>query len=143
MLGDALDVGPSHLGVGAEFLSLDECDVPVAEVEQVLQCYLGGSLMVEHNVSYAFYVVVPGHGDYRHGEIQVPGGIYGDQAVDRSFQKHAWIFVDEIGAVAVAGDKVEVSLLEEIIFYAAHDRRGVPVTHFGDDDPDGEAALGA
>src|SRR5258708_12819285 len=100
MLGDALDVGPSHLGVGAEFLSLDECDLPVAEVEQVLQCSLGGSLMVEHNGSYAFYVVVPGHGDYRHGEIQGPGGIYGQQPVHPSFQKHPSIFVSATVSVS-------------------------------------------
>src|SRR5258708_16061950 len=143
MLGNALDGGPSHCGVGAEFLSLDECDLAVAEMKKVLQCYLGGALVVEDNVGYAFYVVVAGHGDYRHGEIQVPGGIHSYQAVHRSLQEHAWIFVDEIGAVAVAGDKVEVSLLEEIIFDAAHDGSGVPVAHFGDDDADGEAALGA
>src|SRR5260221_2543786 len=143
MLGNALDVGPSHLGVGTEFLSLDECDLAVADVKQVLQCYLGCTLVVEHNVGYAFHVVVPGHGDYRYGKIQVPGGIHGDQAVHRSLQEHAWIFVDEIGAVAVAGYKVEVSFLEKIIFYAAHNGRGISVAHFGDDDSDGEAALSA
>ena len=99
--------------------------------------------MVEHNVGYALHVVVSGHGDDGHGKVQVPGGIDGDQAVHRSFEEHPWIFVDEIGAVAVAGYKVEVSLLEEIVFDAAHDRRGVSVADFGDDDADGEAALSA
>src|ERR1700686_3903049 len=99
--------------------------------------------MVEHNVGHALHVVVPGYGDDRHGKVQVPGGIHGDQAVHRSFQEHSWVFVDQIGAVPVAGDKVEVSFLQKIIFDATHDGRGIPVTHFGDDDSDGEAALSA
>jgi len=98
--------------------------------------------VVEHNVGHAFHVVVPGHGDDGHGKVQVPGGIHGDEAVHRAFEEHARVFVDQIGAVAVAGDKVEVPLLEEIIFDAAHDGRGIAVAHFGDDDADGEAALG-
>src|SRR4029077_3208590 len=111
--------------------------------KQVLQCYLGGTLVVKHNVGHALHVVVSGHGDDRHGKVQVPRGIDGDEAVHRSFQEHPRIFVDQIGAVAVAGDKVEVSLLEKIIFHAAHDGRGITVTDFRDDDADGEAALSA
>ena len=84
-----------------------------------------------------------GDGNDRDGEVQVPGGIHGDQAVHRSFEEHSWVFVDQIGAVAVAGDKVEVSLLQKIIFDAAHDGRGISVAHFGDNDSDGEAALSA
>ena len=45
--------------------------------------------------------------------------------------------------MTVAGDEVEVALLEEKVFDAAHDGGGVAVADLGDDDADGEAALGA
>ena len=50
---------------------------------------------------------------------------------------------NEVGAVAVAGDKVKVSFLQKIVFDAAHDGRGISVTDFGDDNSDGKAALSA
>ena len=43
----------------------------------------------------------------------------------------------------VTDDKVEVSLLQQMVFHAAHDRGRVAVADFRDDDSDSEAALGA
>jgi len=54
-----------------------------------------------------------------------------DETVDGAFQKHARILVDEIGAMAVAGDKVEIALLQEVIFDAAHDGSGIAVADLG------------
>ena len=99
--------------------------------------------MVEDDVGYALDFVVAGDGDHGHGEVEVPGSVDGDEAVDGAFQEHARIFVDEIGAVAMAGDEVEIALLQEVIFDSAHDRSGIAVADFGDDDADGKAALGA
>ena len=99
--------------------------------------------MIEDNVGHALDVVVSGHGDHGHGKVEVPGRVDGDQAIHRSLQEHARVFVDQIGAVAVAGDKVEVSLLQEVIFHSAHNGSRIPVAHFRDDDTDGKAALGA
>ena len=45
--------------------------------------------------------------------------------------------------MAVANDKVKVSLLQEMILDAAHDGGGVAIADFGDDDANGEAALSA
>ena len=45
--------------------------------------------------------------------------------------------------MAVTYDEVEVSLLQEMVFHAAHDRGRIAVTDFGHDDADGKAALGA
>src|SRR5215470_5265848 len=99
--------------------------------------------MVEHDVDDALDVVVAGDGDNWHGEVQVPRSIDGDQSVDGALEKHARVLVDEVGAVAMAGDKVEVAFLQKIIFDAAHDGGGISVADLRDDDTDGEAALRA
>src|ERR1700678_1979921 len=99
--------------------------------------------MIEHNVGYAFDLVVSGHGDYRHREIEGPRSVDSDQPVYRSFQKHSWIFVNQVGAVAVTGDEIEISLLKKMIFDPAHHRSRISVADFRNDDPDGETTLGA
>ena len=99
--------------------------------------------MIQDNVGDALDVVMSGHGDDGHREVEIPGGVDGDETVDGAFQKHARILVDEIGAMAVAGDKVEIALLQEVIFDAAHDGSGIAVADLGDNDTDGKTALGA
>ncbi len=99
--------------------------------------------MIESDIGDAFYVIVSGDGDDGDGEVEMPGRVDGDEAVDGAFQKHSWVFIDEVGAMAMAGDEIEVSLLQEIVFDATHDGGGIAVADFGDDDSDGEAALGA
>lgn len=143
LLCGTLDVGPTALGVGAEPLPFDECDLTMAEVKEVLQCYLGRTFVVEDDVGYTGDLIVTGDGDHGQREVEVPGGIDGDEAIHRSFLEHTWVLVDQIGTVAMAGDKVEVTLLQEVIFDAAHDGGGIAVADFGDDDSDGEAAQGA
>src|SRR5262252_10307335 len=99
--------------------------------------------MVEHDVDDALDVVVAGNGDDGDGEIEAPGCIDGDQSVDGALQKHARVFVDQVGAVAMAGDEIKVAFLQEIVFDTAHDGGGVSVADFGNDHADGEAALRA
>ena len=98
--------------------------------------------MIESDIGDTLYVIVSGDGDDGDGEVEMPGRVDGDEAVDGAFQKHSWVFVDEIGAMAMAGDEIEVTLLQEIVFDSAHDGGGIAVADFGDDDSDGEAALG-
>src|SRR5208337_271777 len=121
----------------------DECDLTIAEVKKVLQCYLSRTFVVEHDVGYTGDLIVPGDGDYGQREVEVPGGIDGDEAIHRSFLEHTWVLVDQILTVAMAGDEIEVTFLQEVIFDAAHDGGGIAVADFGDDDSDGEAALRA
>lgn len=45
--------------------------------------------------------------------------------------------------MAVAGDEVKISLLQKEVFDAAHDRSGIAVADFGNDDANREAALGS
>lgn len=99
--------------------------------------------MVENDVGNALDFVVAGDGDHRHREVEVPGSVNGDESVHGAFEEHARIFIDEIGTVAMTGDEVEIALLQEVVLDSAHDRGGVPVADFGDDDPNGEAALRA
>ena len=143
LAGDTLDVGPADRGVRTEFLSFNKGDLAVAKVIQVLEGDFGSAVMVQNNVDDAADVVVAGNSDDGDREVEVPGRVDGNEAVDGTLEKHAGVFVDEVGAMAVAGDEVEVALLEEIVFEAAHDRGGVAVADLGNDNADGEAALGA
>src|SRR5215471_9317439 len=99
--------------------------------------------MIEDDVDDALDIVVAGDGDDGDGEVEMPGRVDGNQSVDGALEEHAGIFVDEVGAMAMAGDEVEVAFLKEVVFDAAHDGGGVSVADLGDDDADGEAALGA
>lgn len=99
--------------------------------------------MVEDNVGDTFDIVVPGHGDHGHGKVETPGSVDGDEAVDGAFHENVRVFIDEIGAVPMAGDEVEVTLLQEVIFDAAHDGSGIAVADFGNNYADGKAALRA
>ena len=99
--------------------------------------------MVEDDVDDAFDVVVAGDGDDGDGEVEMPGCIDGDQSVDGALEEHARIFVDEVGTMTMAGDKVEVAFLQEIVLYTAHDGSGISVADFGDNDANGKAALRA
>jgi len=139
--GDALDIRPANVGIGAEFLAFNEGDVTMAEMKKVLESDLGGTTVIEYDIGDSIDVVVARDGNDRDGKIEVPWRVDGDQTIDGALKKHAGILVDEIGAMAMAGDEVEVAFLQKIIFDAAHDRGGIAVADLGDDDSDGEAAL--
>ena len=141
--GDLFDAGPTHLGVGAEFLAFDKGDLAMAEMEEVFESDLSGSLVVEDNVGDAIDVVVTRDGDYGNGKIEVPWSVGGNEAIDGTLEEHAGIFVDKIRAVAMASNEIKVTFLQEIIFDAAHDRGRVTIADLGYDDTNGKAALRA
>ena len=115
----------------------------MSELKKMLERDFGGAHVVQNDVGHTFHLVVSRHRDHGHRERKSPGSIDRDQAIDRALQEEPRIFVDQVGAVAVAYDKVEVPFLQEMVFHTAHDRGGIAVADFRDDDADGEAALGA
>src|SRR5271155_1008514 len=73
----------------------------------------------------------------------MPWGIHGDQAVDGATQKKLRILVDQIRLVTMAGDEVEISFLQKMVFDSAHDHGGVTFAHFRDNYADDETAAGS
>src|SRR6266849_8254741 len=142
LAGGSFDVRPSHFGVGAEGLAFDEGDLTMPQLKQVLEGKLGGSLMVQDDVGHALYVVVARYRDHGHRKGEIPRCVDGDQAIDGSFEKEPGVLINEVWTVAVAGDKIEVSFFQKIVFHSTHHRSGIPIADFRDNDSDGEAALG-
>src|SRR5262249_54383506 len=141
LLGSMLYVRPTHRSVRAEGLALDEGYLPMPQLNQVLEGQLGGPLMVQHDVDYTFGIVVTRDCNNRHRQIVVPRRIDRDKAIDGALQKQAGIFVDQISAVTMAGDEVEISLLQQIVLDAAHDHGGISIANFWNDDANGKTAL--
>ena len=141
--GHALDIRPAHVGIGAEFLAFNEGDVAMPQMKEVLEGHLGGAAVIQHDVGDAIDIVVSGDGNDGHRKVEVPRSVDGDEAINRALEEHSGIFVDEIGAVAMAGDEVKVAFLEEVVLNATHNRGRVTIADLGNNDSDSEAALGA
>jgi len=141
--GDIFNIRPANFGIGAEFLAFHEGDLTMPEVEEMFERDFRGTPVIEDDVGHTIHIVVAGDRDHRHRKVEVPGSIDGDEAIDRALEQHAGIFVDEIGAVAMAGDEIKVTFLEKVVFDTAHDGGGISVADFGNDDADREAALRA
>lgn len=122
-------------------MALDEGDAAVAESGEVIEGVACGGEVVELDGDEALAVLVAGDGDDGHGEVVVHGGIDRDDAFDGAREEEARVSLEEIGAVVVADDEVEIFLLEERIFNAAEDGGGVAFADFRNHDADGEAAL--
>lgn len=139
-LGDGF---PAGLGVGTEFLTFNEGDALVAQLLKMAEGEFGGALVIEKDVADAVGGIVSGNGEDGDGEVVTPGSVDGDQSIDEAAHEELGIFLDEIGAVVVAGDQIEIALFQKMVFDAAHDEGGVTFADLGDEDSDGETALGA
>ncbi len=109
----------------------------------MFECDLRSSHVVQNDVGDALHLIVARYGHDRHRQRKCPRGIDGDQTINGSFQKKSGIFIDQVGAMAVANHKVKVSLLQKMVFHAAHDRGRVAIADFRDNNSDGKAALRA
>jgi hypothetical protein len=71
----------------------------------------------------------------------VQGGVNCYQTFHRPLLQHERIFLDEFAAVAVAHDKVEVALREQMILNPGHDQGRIPFANFRHDHANGVASL--
>lgn len=134
---------PAGLGVGTEILALDEGDFAMAELGQMVESHPRGAGMVESDVGDALARLMAGDGNNGNGKRAFAASVDGDDALDGALQEHFRVFVDQIGAMAMAREKIEVAFLKEKILDAAHDQSGIALADLGNDDADGEAALAA
>ena len=73
----------------------------------------GGPYVIEDDICDTLDFVVPGYCHDRDRERKAPGRVDRDDAIDRPLDEQAGIFVDQVGSVTVADDKIEISLLQE------------------------------
>src|ERR1039458_3854130 len=73
----------------------------------------------------------------------MPGRVDRNHAIHVAVQKHLRVLVDQVWPVAMTGDEVEVTFLQEIVLNPAEDCGGVALADFGDDDAYRETAAGA
>ena len=138
---DFADGIPAGGGIGTEALPLDEGDATVAERGEVIEGVACSGEVIEFNGDDTFAVLVTGDGDNRNRKIDIYGRIDGNNAFDGAGEQQARVAHEEIGAMAVTDDEVEVFLLQERIFDAPKYGGGVAFADFRDHDADGEAAF--
>ena len=132
---------PAHLRIGTESLALDKCDVSMAQADKMIQGKVGSEVVIEDYVDNAGGFVVAGDGDHGEAQLEAPRSVDCDHSLDRAVEEQPGIFVDEVGAMVVAGDKIEIPCLQESIFDSAQNHSLVAFADFRNQDPDRKTAL--
>ena len=115
----------------------------MSKLGKVFERDLGGSHVVEDNIGDTFHMIVARHGNDRNGQRESPRGVDGDQTIDGTLEEEPGILINQVSAVAVADDEIEISFLEEMVFDSTHDGSRITIADFGHDDADGETTLSA
>src|SRR5215831_8795816 len=86
---------PAVIGVGAVAAAAHKCNFAVTELVKMPQGELGGSLLIENDVGYAFDLPMPGDSDRRQGaDALFKSGVDEDESFDRAIKEQARIFFD-------------------------------------------------
>ena len=101
----------------------------------------GSAIVIQKNVADTNCGIVPGDGEHRHRQVVMPGRVHGDESIDEAAQQQLGIFLDQIGTVMVAGDEIEITFFQKMLFNAAHHQRGVAFADLRNQHSDCEAAL--
>src|ERR1700727_636654 len=110
-------------------------------MEEVFQRNFRRPFVIEHDIDYPLHLIVSGYCHHRHSGSESPWSVDGDEAIDRAFQKQPGIFVDEVGPMPVAGNEVEITFLQQMVFDPTHHRSRIAIADLGNDDANGEATL--
>lgn len=138
---DFADGIPADCGVRTEALALDEGDAAVAERGEMVEGVARGGEVVEFDGDDAFAVFVAGDGDDGNLKVVHDGRVDGDDAFDRTGEQQTRVAFEEIGAMTMTDDEVEVFFLQESVFHAAEYGGCVAFADFWNHDADGEAAF--
>jgi hypothetical protein len=80
-------------------------------------------------------------GHHRHGQRLGKRRVERDDAFHRAIDQQLLVLVDEVVAVAVAGEEVEIARLQQVILDAAERQSHVPLAHVRDQHANRQAAL--
>ena len=86
-------------------------------------------------------MLVAGNGHDRHGNSRLVERIHEDEAFNSPLLQQTWIFVDQVGAMPVANDKIKISFLKQVILNTRKHQCGVTFADFRNDYSDRKAAL--
>src|ERR1700730_9493652 len=98
----------------------------MAERVQVLERVESRLRVIQHDIAHAFGVMMARYGNDGHGGTAAPGRVDQDDAVDRSFEQQLRVLVNQVGAMAMTGNEVEIALLKKTVLDATHHERGIP-----------------
>jgi hypothetical protein len=99
-------------GVRTAGVPFEECNVTVAEFNNVFHRKKGALFIIYTYAGHSLYFTMSGDRDRRHGERARDGGVHQNQAFDRAIDQHERIFFDQVGAAAMARHKVKVTLFQ-------------------------------
>ena len=128
-LGGCLDRLPAGFGIGGKGLALDDCDLTVSQGDEVTDGEVGGLLMIEGDAGDTLvrFRARDAHGGKVH--------LRGESGVDRHKTVHSALgergkgALDDLEAVVMADEQVEVTSLLQAGFQARKDQSRVA---FGD-----------
>src|SRR5271170_3950238 len=103
---------------------------------QMLQDQLRRAHLVQHYVGDTGNLAVSGYGYDRNRKLVLKNGVDADEALDGAGEKQPWILLEQVFAAAMAGDEIEVALLDENIFHPLQHLRGVAIAKIGDQHAD-------
>src|SRR5215470_657525 len=111
---------------------------------EMYQCQLSRPAMVQLDVGDSANLVMTRYGHRRDRQVSVrPWRVERNEPVDRTRQQHFGIFVDQVGPMTMARNKVKIAFLQQVILDAAHHQRGITLTDLWNHDANREAALRA
>src|SRR5262249_37983479 len=99
--------------------------------------------MIQDNVGNVWNLAVAGHRNRRNTHALAERRVHGNKPLDRALLQQVRVFLDEVVAMAVAHDEVEVTLLKEVVFDAGKNERGVAFANLRNDNADGGTSLTA
>ncbi len=143
VLRGSLNGLPSHFGIRAELLPLDESDFAVSKVHEMLERQVRRARVIQYDVRYAFDLAVSGDGHHGNRHAFLARGVHRDQALDGPLLQQVGILLDQIGAMPVADNKIKVALLQKVVFNPGHDQRRVSIADFRHHHADRKTSLRA
>src|SRR5262249_31042406 len=114
--GRVADRVPSHRGVGAEVLSLNDRDAAMTLIDQMLQRQPGRAFVIERDVGHSRSVVVTGDRNHWQQRWAALRRINRDQPLDATFEEKLRAAFDQLGTMPMAGDEVKKAFLQQMVF---------------------------
>jgi len=113
----------------------------VPELREMFEGECGREGMIQDDIGYARHIAVAGHRDERNLHAFRKCGVHSDQPFDGALLKKEGILFNEILAVSVAYDEIEVTFLKKMILNSRHHQSRVTFADFRHDDADRITAL--
>jgi hypothetical protein len=113
----------------------------VAAGDQVFEREVRRPRVIDLDVDDAFDRLMPRDRHDRDRQRLGERRVEGDDAFDRAIDQQLLVLVDEVVAMAVAGQEVEIARLQQVVLDPAQRQRHIALADVRDEDADRQAAL--